>query len=205
MTRPTDPDPIELLRRSNPVDADQLPSANLARIRARVQEKVMTDIQAGGGSNLPQRRLRLTIGLAGVTAIAAVALLAFGPRGGAPTPSPSDGGIGGGGGGGTAMCIAFELDLLAQQEFALDGTVTAIDGESVTLEVGHWYRGSGDANVTLTQVGQGEGAVMEGILVDFQVGSRYLVSGADGIITGCGYSQAWDAAAAADWARAFGS
>jgi hypothetical protein len=205
MTRPTDPDPIELLRRSNPVDADQLPSANLARIRARVQEKVMTDIQAGAGSNLPQRRLRLTIGLAGVTAIAAVALLAFGPKGGAPSPGPSDGGIGGGAGGGTAMCIAFELDLLAQHEFALDGTVTAIDGESVTLDVGHWYRGSGDASVTLTQVGQGDGAVMEGILVDFQVGSRYLVSGADGVITGCGYSQAWDASAAADWESAFGS
>lgn len=205
MTEPTDPDPIELLRRSNPVAADQLPSANLARIRARVQEKVMTDIQAGAGPNLPQRRLRLTIGLAGVTATAAVALLVFGPRVGAPSPSPSDGGIGGGAGGGTASCIRFDLELLAQQGFAFDGTVTAIEGESVTFDVGKWYRGSGDSSVTLTQVGQGDGVVMEGVLVDFQVGSRYLVSGADGVITGCGYSQAWDASAAADWERAFGS
>ena len=205
MTKPTDPDPIELLRRSNPVEADRLPSANLARIRARVQEKVMTDIQVGGGSNLPQRRLRLTIGLAGVTALAAVALLVFGPRGGAPGPSPSDGGIGGGGGGGAAMCIRFDLEMLAQQEFAFDGTVTGIDGESVAFDVGKWYRGPGDASVTLTQVGQGDGLVMEGILVDFQVGSRYLVSGAGGVITGCGYSQVWDASAAADWETAFGS
>ena len=110
-----------------------------------------------------------------------------------------------GAGGGAATCIRFDLELLAQQEFAFDGTVAAIDGESVTFDVGKWYRGPGDASVTLTQVGQGEGAVMEGILVDFQVGSRYLVSGAGGVITGCGYSQAWDASAAADWASAFGS
>jgi hypothetical protein len=205
MTEPKDPDPIELLRRSNPVDADQLPSANLARIRARVQEKVMTDIQAGAGSSLPRRRLRLTIGLAGVTAIAAVALLVFRPGSGATSPSPSDDGIGGGAGGGAAMCIRFDLEMLAQQGFAFDGTVTAIDGESVTFDVGTWNRGSGDPSVTLTQVGQGDGVVMEGILVDFKVGSRYLVSGTDGVVTGCGYSQAWDASAAADWASAFGS
>jgi len=33
---------------------------------------------------------------------------------------------------------------------------------------------------------------------------RYLVSGSDGIVTGCGFSQAYDDAAAADWASAFG-
>jgi hypothetical protein len=206
MSEPNDHDPIELLRRSNPVDADELPSANLARIRARVQEKVMTDTQPETRNDTPQRRLRWTIGVAGVTAAAAIAFLAFGPRGGAPVPSPSDGGVGGGpgAGGGTAMCIRFDLELLAQQQFAFDGTVTAIDGESVTFDVAKWYRGSGDGPVTLTEVGLGGGATMEGILVDFQVGTRYLVSGADGVITGCGYTQEWDAAAAADWAGAFG-
>jgi hypothetical protein len=166
----------------------------------------MTDIPPDAGSGMPPRRLRWTIGLAGVAAAAAVALLVFRPGFGAPTPSPSDGGIGGGSvGGGAATCIRFDLELLAQQEFAFDGTVTGIEGESVTFDVGKWYRGSGDPSATLTQVGQGDGAVMEGILVDFQVGNRYLVSGADGVITGCGYSQAWDASAAADWESAFGS
>ncbi len=200
MTEPTDPDPIELLHRSNPVDAERLPSANLARIRARVQETVMTDIH-------PQRRLRLTIGLAGVTALAAVALLVFGPKLNAPgvTPSPSDGGVGGGGGGGTAMCIRFDLETLALQEYAFDGTVTAVDGEAVTFAVGTWYRGSGDASVTLTEIGLGGGVTTTGTLVDFQIGSRYLVSGSGGVITSCGYSQAYDASAAADWASAFGS
>lgn len=164
----------------------------------------MTDTQPAAAPNMTKRSLRLALGLAGVTAVVAVALLFFGSKAGAPTPSPSDGGISGGAGGGNASCIRFDLELLAQQEFAFDGSVTGIDGESVTFDVGKWYRGSSDASVTLTQVGQGEGAVMEGILVDFQVGNRYLVSGAGGVITGCGYSQAWDAAAAADWESAFG-
>ena len=194
MTEPTDPDPIELLRRSNPVDAERLPSANLARTRARVQEKVMTDIQPGAGRDLPARRLRLTIGLAGVTALAAVALLVFGPKGSAPSVTPSDGG----GGGGTAMCIRFDLEILAQSEFAFDGTVTAIDGESVTFAVGRWYRGAGDASVTLTAPGLGGGAVTDVGSVDFEVGGRYLVSGDAGVVSGCGYSQAYDASAAAD-------
>jgi hypothetical protein len=206
MTEPNDHDPIELLGRSNPVDAHELPSASLARIRARVQEKVMTDNQPEARHDLPRRRLRWTIGVAGMTAVAAIALLVFGPRAGAPVPSPSDGGIGGrpGAGGGTAMCIRFDLDLLAQQQFAFDGTVTAIDGESVTFDVANWYRGSGESSVTLKEVGLGGGVSMEGILVDFEVGTRYLVSGADGVITGCGYTQEWDAAAAADWASTFG-
>ncbi len=203
MTELTDPDPIELLRRSNPVDAERLPFANLARIRARVQEKVMTDIQPGAGSNLPHRRLRLATGLAGVTAVVAIALLVFGPNGAAPGATPSDG-IGGGGGG-TAMCIRFDLETLAQQEYAFDGTVTAIDGESVTFAVGKWYHGSGDASMTLTEVGLGGGVVTTGTLVDFEIGGRYLVSGTGGVVTGCGYSQAYDASAAADWATAFGS
>jgi hypothetical protein len=165
----------------------------------------MTDIQPDAGSNWPQRRLQWGIGLAGVAVAAAVALLVFRPGFGAPAPSRSDEGTATSAGGGAATCIRFDLELLAQQEFAFDGTVTGIDGESVTFDVGTWYRGSGDPPVTLTQVGQGGGAVMEGILVDFQVGNRYLVSGAGGVITGCGYSQAWDASAAADWASAFGS
>jgi len=202
MTEPTDRDPIELLRRSNPVNPDQLPSASLARIRARVQENVMTDIQSGADRDRPVRRGLLPLGVAGVTALAALALILGGPKGTAPAASPSEGG---GGGGAIGSCIRFELEILAQQELAFDGTVTAIDGEAVTFAVGTWYRGPGDASVTLTEVGLGSGAVTSVPIVDFEVGARYLVSGAGGIVTGCGYSQPYDDAAAADWASAFGS
>jgi hypothetical protein len=203
MTEPTDPDAIELLRHSNPVDAEQLPFANLARIRARVQEKTMTDIQPGADRDLTPRRRRLVVGLAGVTAAAAIALLMFGPKGSGPGVTPSDGGIGGGGGGGAASCIRFDLEILGQMEVAFDGTVTAIDGESVTFAVGQWFRGSGDS-VTLTANSLGGvPSSLEGG-VDFQVGGRYLVTAAAGVVNGCGYSQAYEASAAADWASAFG-
>ena len=206
MTESTDQDPVELLRRSNPVVADELPSASLARIRARVQENLMTDTQSGPGRSLSGRRLRLATGLAGVVAAAAIAFVAFGPKGNLPGPLPSDGGAGGGGGGGgVASCIRYDAETLALQEYAFDGTVTAVDGDSVTFTVGTWFRGSGNASVTLTEVGLGSGVVSSVPLVGFEVGGRYLVSGAGGIITGCGYSMPYDAAFAAQWASTFGS
>jgi hypothetical protein len=59
--------------------------------------------------------------------------------------------------------------------------------------------------VTLTEVGLGSGVVSSVPIVGFEVGGRYLVSGAGGIITGCGYSMPYDAAFAAQWASTFGS
>ncbi len=197
MTRPTDPDPIDLLRQSNPADADRLPPANLARIRARVQEMVMTDTQHDMDRELSPRRRRLTAGLVSLTALAAVVFFSFGARG-APGVTPPDGG-----GGGMAMCIQFDLETLALAEVAFDGTVTAIDGDAVTFAVGHWYRGSGDS-IMLTEYGLGSGAVSLEGGVGFEAGARYLVSGSDGIVTGCGFSQVYNDAAAADWASAFG-
>ncbi|MDH4334457.1 MAG: hypothetical protein OEW24_04245 [Chloroflexota bacterium] len=197
MNRSTDPGPMDLLRQSNPVDADRLPSANLARVRARVQEMVMTDTQHDMDRELSPGRRRLTAGLVSVAALAAVVFFSLGSRG-APGVTPPDGG-----GGGTAMCIQFDLETLALAKVAFDGTVTAIDGDAVTFAVGHWYRGSGDS-ITLTEYGLGSGAVTLEGGVGFEVGGRYLVSGSDGIVTGCGFSQAYDDAAAADWASAFG-
>jgi len=52
----------------------------------------MTDIQAGADRGLTSRRRRWTMSLVGVTAVAAVALFAFGPRGNAPGVIPSDDG-----------------------------------------------------------------------------------------------------------------
>ena len=206
MNELNDHDPVELLRRSNPVQAERLPSANLARIRARVQENLMTETQSGRGGMPTVRPVRLAIGVAGVLAAAVLAVAAFGPRAplAPPQPSGGDGGVGGGGGGGTAMCIRYDLEILAQAEYAFDGTVTAIDGDKVTFAVGQWFRGSGDPTVTLTEVGLGSGAVFSEPLVGFEVGGRYLVSGSDGIVTGCGFSMPYDDANAAEWAATFG-
>jgi hypothetical protein len=201
MTERKDPDPIELLRQANPVSADRLPSAKLARVRARVQENVMTDNQPSADRGWAERRRRRAIGFAGVAGVAgvAIAVVAFGFGGSLPgiTPGASEGG-------GMGMCIQFDQEMLAQQEYAFDGTVTAVDGESVSFTIATSYRGDGAGAVTLTEVGLGGGVTTSGSLVNFQVGDRYLVSGSGGVITGCGYSQAYDDAAAAEWASIFG-
>ena len=45
-----------------------------------------------------------------------------------------------GGGGTMASCIVFSEEQLARAPIAFDGTVTSIDGDSVTLAVEHWYQ-----------------------------------------------------------------
>jgi len=201
MTKPKDLDPIDLLRQANPVSADRLPSAKLARVRARVQENVMTDNQPSADRGWAERRRRRAVGVAGVAAAAAIAIavVAFGLGGQLPGVTP-----GSSNGGGIGLCIQYDQDQLAQQEYAFDGTVTSIDGESVSFAVGTSYQGDVAGTVTLTEVGLGGGVTLGGSLVGFQVGDRYLVSGSGGVITGCGYSQAYDAATAAAWASVFG-
>ena len=158
----------------------------------------MTDIEPGADRGRPWQRRKLGIGLVGLMAVASAALFIFGGQDKAPGITPGDGG------GGTAMCIRFDLERLAQAEVAFDGTVTAVDGELVSFDVGNWYRGPGDASITLREPGLGGGVTIAGTLVNFQVRDRYLVSGSGGVVTSCGYSVEYSDAAAADWATAFG-
>lgn len=192
----TDLDPIDELRRSNPVDGDQLPSANLARIRARVQETVMTDTQTDAGSKPPARGIRIPLALAGATALIALSAVAFRPAAGDPVASPPDDG------GGMAMCIQFETAVLAASDTAFDGVVTAVDGDQVTFSVNTWYAGSGEASATLTNNGLGDMGV-SGSGSEFEEGARWLISANDGVIAGCGYSLPYDDDFAGDWLSAF--
>lgn len=124
---------------------------------------------------------------------------------------------------GTARCPEYSPALVAQQDVALDGTVTEIGeqrfaplpGEteadsyySVTFRVHAWYRGDAAETVTLhmsspylpTPEGSGE---------TYAVGTRLLVSGmvsdVEGrgpLAQGCGFTRYYDAATAAEWAAA---
>lgn len=65
-------------------------------------------------------------------------------------------------------------------------TVSAITAEAVTLDVDHWYKG-GDADVVAVTRPDGQSsAALDG--VDFQRGTRYLVTATGGVVNGCGYS-----------------
>ena len=84
-----------------------------------------------------------------------------------------------------AMCIQFDTTILAGMSPAFAGTVTAIDGDTVTLTVDRWYTGGDVATVEL----QGASATpgLEGG-ADFQVGQQYLVTATDGNVNSCGYT-----------------
>ncbi len=87
-----------------------------------------------------------------------------------------------------ASCIAFSPEALDEvAELAFAGTVTAVNGDSVTLTVDEWYRG-GDAAQVVLNAPQGMEALIGGI--PFAVGDAYLVSAQGGSVNYCGFSGA---------------
>lgn len=84
-----------------------------------------------------------------------------------------------------ASCLAITPELLAPVPLAFEGTVTSVDGEAVTLTVDRWFKGGEATQVQLTAP-DGLQALIGGI--DFEVGTRYLVSAFDGVVNYCGFT-----------------
>jgi hypothetical protein len=85
-----------------------------------------------------------------------------------------------------STCIMFspdELDRVA--EIAFEGTVTAVDGDTISLTVDTWFRGE-EATEVVLRAPQGMEALIGGI--PFEVGSQYLISAQDGTVNYCGFS-----------------
>lgn len=191
MTRPT-PDPFDDLRAANPVHGAPAPSESKARIWARIQEVTMET-----PTKTDERRQNWTLGF-GAAAIAvffAWALLVRGPA--APAPQP----VGGGDGGGAAgICLAYSVEELAMRDFAFDGTVTSVAGDQATFTVNESFIGDLSGSVTLTAPDTSQTSLEGGI--ELVQGERYLVSGDDGIVWGCGFTQPYSEAGAGEWASA---
>jgi hypothetical protein len=100
-------------------------------------------------------------------------------------------------------CAMVTERLLARQTVAFDGTVTRMDGGTVTLEVNRWYRG-GDADLVTVEAPD---ARLQALIlaVRFEAGERYLVTASNGEVTVCGFSAPYSDALAALYAGAFGS
>lgn len=202
MSMPTGRDPIDRLGAANPIRADEVSDASLARVSARIQEHIVTDIQHTSTA-APSRRPFAVFG--GLVAAGALALaIAFGsglganaPAGGGPSPTDNPAA-----GGGVASCLAYDPASLPTFDVVFDGTVTAVSGDQVTFDVNDGWKGV-DGSVTLTA--PKVDVALTGPLPDFAVGARYLVTAAGSTINACGYTLDYDAAAAAAWAAAFGS
>lgn len=198
-------DPLDQLRAADPVRADGVSDASLARVSAKVQEHIMSDLQRNDPSTIRPTRGPLAVlgglALAGALALAIALSNGFGvqspgPVGAVPTPS-DDPGIGGG----MASCIMYDPATLPTFEIVFDGTVTAVDGDQVSFDVNTGWKGVGDS-ITLTA--PDANIALTGPAPDFKVGGRYLVTAAGSNINTCGYSLDYDAATAATWAAAFG-
>lgn len=86
-----------------------------------------------------------------------------------------------------ASCIMFspeELERVA--EIAFEGTVTSVEGDTVTLRVDTWYRGDEAAGEVVLNAPQGMEALIGGI--PFQTGNQYLISAQGGSVNYCGFS-----------------
>ena len=195
-------DPVDRLRAADPVRADGVPDASLARVAARIQEQIMTDIAHGTTASRNRRPLALfgTLGAAAVLPLANALSSGFGnglPRpvatGDTPSTDP-------GAGGGVASCLVYDPAALPTFEIVFDGTVTAVDGDQVTFDVNTGWKGA-DGSITLTA--PDASPALTGPLPVFAVGGRYLVTAAGSTINACGYTLDYDAQTAAEWGAAF--
>lgn len=84
-----------------------------------------------------------------------------------------------------SSCIMFDVAFLADMSPAFAGTATAVDGDTVTLDVDRWYAGGDAATVVLHGSG-GSPALIDGFA--FEPGEHYLITAADGNVNFCGYS-----------------
>jgi hypothetical protein len=101
-----------------------------------------------------------------------------------------------------ASCLAFDPAILADMPVAFEGTVTAVDGDQVTLDVDHWFKG-GDTDEVIVTAPQGLEALIGGI--SFEDGKQYLVSASEGQVNYCGFSGESTAELRAGFEEAFGS
>jgi len=101
-----------------------------------------------------------------------------------------------------AMCIVFSVEELAKAPLAFEGTVTTVEGETITLDVDEWFKG-GDAGQVLLHAPADMEALIAGI--PFQVGSQYLITAYDGNVNYCGFSGPSTPELRASFEQAFGA
>lgn len=83
-------------------------------------------------------------------------------------------------------CAVPSAETLAGLDTAFAGTVSSIDGGTVTLDVDEWYAGGDGSTVTVEAPGEDLQDLL--MAVDFQEGSRYLVSAEGGRVSLCGFT-----------------
>jgi hypothetical protein len=85
-----------------------------------------------------------------------------------------------------AKCAVPTPEILAQFDTAFSGTVTAVDGDTVTLTPSEVFAGADAAEIEIVGSGIDPRALVG--VVSFEVGDTYYVSASGGEVSVCGYS-----------------
>ena len=178
----------ERLARIDPMRSGVPTEPTTSESSQELLEKIMSTPLKEKAESIPAPRRTWTIAVAAVAALVLAVAGGMALTGGddAPVAAGPPLELTAGGEDIMASCIAFspeELDNVAELAFA--GTVTAVDGDTVTLTVDEWYRG-GDAAEVALNAPQGMEALIGGI--PFAVGDAYLISAQGGSVNYCGFS-----------------
>jgi hypothetical protein len=135
-----------------------------------------------------------------LAAILAIVLAACSPTGGTDSAPALE--LSASGGDQMMSCLAFDPARLAETSVGFEGTVTAVDGDRVTLDVDRWFKG-GESDEVVLVAPQGLEALIGGI--SFEVGGQYLISATDRQVNYCGFSGEATPELRAGFESAFGS
>lgn len=100
-----------------------------------------------------------------------------------------------------ASCAPFSAEMLRPMPVAFSGTASSVDGGTVLLEVDRWYRGGESEEVRLVAPDGSDVALLGA--VQFEEGTRYLVTANGGVVSSCGFTMEWDAGSEASFQEAF--
>jgi hypothetical protein len=195
-----------LLRGGDP--AGSLPPADPAALRSLVEDIMSADLEirpADQGLAEPARRTRTTwlVAAAAVAAIAAGGAFAVtgltgngsnAPQADHPANTAPESGAGVAGqttqlraGAPQDKCAVLTPALLAQYDQAFQGTVTSVEGNTITFHTTEVYSGQVGETVQLAAPPAGVARIL-GRATTFQVGQSYLVPAYQGAVSMCGYT-----------------
>ena len=150
-------------------------------------EDIMTDTTTTDTGTQGSRRWYAVAAAAAAVALIALIGVTLGLRGGGEPEvvagPPLELSLGAGDS--MASCLAFDVTILAGMPVAFEGTVTSVEGETITVTVDRWFTGGDAAEVRLFAP-----AGMEALIggIPFEPGASYLVTATDGTVNYCGYT-----------------
>ena len=175
------------LRSIDPVSSDETIEPVTSATARRRLEDIMSTPPIEQPTRDPERSRTPWYAAAAAVAVAVVAIagiITLGSTEDAPTASeplelvagPFDA---------MMSCIVPSAEVLAPVEVAFAGTVSTIDGETITLTVDRWYTG-GDAEIVVVRAPAGFEALTGS--VPWAEGEAFLVSATGGTVNYCGLS-----------------